>query len=63
MACIRASLAACLPDYKLGNFLHLDYCLPPDEMAILAEALRQMTPEERKIAKRQPKRQKALHQP
>lgn len=51
------------PDYKLGNFLHLDCCLPPDDMTVLAEALRPLSPEERKIAKRQPKRQKALRQP
>lgn len=49
------------PDYKLGNFLHLDYCLPPDDMAVLAEALRPLSVEERKAAKRQPKRTKALN--
>ena len=47
-------------DSKIGNFLHLDYCLDSAEMTTLAEAMTPLTPAEKKIAKRQPKRTKAL---
>lgn len=49
------------PDSRLGNFLHLDYCLTPEWMAELTAALVPMTAAERKAAKRQPKRTKALN--
>jgi hypothetical protein len=49
------------PDSRLGNFLHLDYCLTPEWMAQLAEAVGPMTVAEKKAAKRQPKRTKALN--
>jgi hypothetical protein len=49
------------PDSRIGNFLHLDYCLTPEWMAQLAEAVGPMTAAERKAAKRQPKRTKALN--
>lgn len=49
-------------DSKIGNFLHLDYCLTTAEMTALAAAMTPMTPAEKKIAKRQPKRTKALTQ-
>lgn len=49
------------PDSRLGNFLHLDYCLTPEWMAELAAALVPMSAAERKAAKRQPKRTKALN--
>jgi hypothetical protein len=49
------------PDSRLGNFLHLDYCLTPEWMAQLAEAVGPMTAAEKKAAKRQPKRTKALN--
>jgi hypothetical protein len=49
------------PDARLGNFLHLDYCLTPEWMAELSAALGPRTAAERKIAKRQPKRTKALN--
>lgn len=49
------------PDSRLGNFLHLDYCLTPEWMAELDGALVPMTAAERKAAKRQPKRTKALN--
>lgn len=49
------------PDSRLGNFLHLDYCLTPEWMAELDGALVPMSAAERKAAKRQPKRTKALN--
>jgi hypothetical protein len=49
------------PDSRIGNFLHLDYCLTPEWMAQLAEAVGPMTAAERRAAKRQPKRTKALN--
>lgn len=49
------------PQSLLGNFLHLGYCLAPDRMAALAEALGPMSAEERGKAKRQPLRTKALN--
>jgi hypothetical protein len=49
------------PDSRIGNFLHLDYCLTPEWMAQLAEAVGPMTAAEKKAAKRQPKRIKALN--
>jgi len=49
------------PDSRIGNFLHLDYCLTPEWMAQLAEAVGPMTASEKKAAKRQPKRTKALN--
>jgi hypothetical protein len=49
-------------DHTLGNILHLDYCLPDAaSMAALAAALGPMTAAEKKAAKRQPKRTKALN--
>lgn len=48
------------PNHKIGNFLHNDYKLKHDEMITLANAMSPLTPEEKKIAKRQPKRTKAL---
>jgi hypothetical protein len=48
------------PDSKIGNFLHLDYRLDPHEMIALAESMTPLTQSEKKIARRQPKRTKAL---
>ena len=49
------------PDSRIGNFLHLDYCLTPEWMAQLGRALGPLTQIEKKVAKRQPKRTKALN--
>jgi len=49
------------PDSRIGNFLHLDYCLTPEWMTELGWALGPLTIAERKAAKRQPKRTKALN--
>lgn len=49
------------PDSRIGNFLHLDYCLTPEWMTQLGWALGPLTIAERKAAKRQPKRTKTLN--